>query len=369
MSHPMTDSATYLFYGAESDDAVVGIFDDGDGANALVPPGRPAHYVTLDDLPPAPAARPAHYDTAVAPSGLQGTYVDAMRYVTPPPGAPGVPSLHTPPPVVHRAAMGGPAAPPPPPALAPPPITPPPPPGKPASPFNARQIGTMGTVRELRHLGTDHHYERRGAVDPGGTMGTVRYLDAVKRRKYEVTMGAKILRTETGAELDTPTIYEHYKTTRPNIGSFTLGTRRDGTPFRQLAEWRRSALIWVCAVDEETDRPRFYTHVCRIHKFHHSSFAAGAGVIGAGEWVVRGGKLRAVSANSGHYRPDLSNFYNAVLHMAQAFRDGPEGGEGTQVLMYDRVDDQWVHRPVKQFIAAPSGNGRYFTHPSQVAAV
>ena len=116
-------------------------------------------------------------------------------------------------------------------------------------------------------------------------------------------------------------------------------------------------MIWVCAPEGELEVPAFYTHVCKAGRFHHSSLVAGDDVIGAGEWIVRDGKLCKVSANSGHYRPTMSCFYRAVLHMATAFQDD------TTVFLYDTVTDQWVDYRIRDFIAQPSCNGRYKVHP------
>jgi hypothetical protein len=38
----------------------------------------------------------------------------------------------------------------------------------------------------------------------------------------------------------------------------------------------------------------------------------------------------------------------------------------TQVFMYDRTDDAWVHRPVRDFLQNPGGGGRYAVHPHAV---
>ena len=75
---------------------------------------------------------------------------------------------------------------------------------------------------------------------------------------------------------------------------------------------------------------------------------AGGDVIGAGEWIVRKGKLWKISANSGHYRPTIDFLYRAVLHMSGAFQ------ADTTVFLYDNVDDKWVDYPIRQFISQPN---------------
>lgn len=68
----------------------------------------------------------------------------------------------------------------------------------------------------------------------------------------------------------------------------------------------------MCFVPEGKDSVSFYSHECRGGKFHHSSLSKGGKVVGAGEWIVEDGKLKKVSANSGHYQPTMDYLYNAV---------------------------------------------------------
>ena len=49
-----------------------------------------------------------------------------------------------------------------------------------------------------------------------------------------------------------------------------------------------------------------------LGKFHHSSFLAGGPVLSAGEWAVKDGKVVAVTAKSGHYKPDEKMFYQML---------------------------------------------------------
>jgi len=117
-------------------------------------------------------------------------------------------------------------------------------------------------------------------------------------------------------------------------------------------------LIWVALFDKATGRHRFYTHVCKLAKFHHSLFGAGKSVAGAGEWVIVDGRLSLITANSGHYRPDMNLFAQAVRWMTPALQ------ESTNVVLFDKNEDKYVARSAAQLLAAPSGGGRYFVHAS-----
>ena len=161
-----------------------------------------------------------------------------------------------------------------------------------------------------------------------------------------------------GMVFDTQEIKQHFANKKPgSVGSADLGADKKGKTFPTPAEWNDAALLWVCAPDPEDDKPVFYSHVGKPHRFHHSSMVDGGDVIGAGEWIVKKGKLWKISANSGHYQPTIDFFYRSVLHMFTAF-DGD-----TTVFLYDSVDDKWVDYPIRLFISAPTANNRYWTHP------
>ena len=178
----------------------------------------------------------------------------------------------------------------------------------------------------------------------------------MRRDRYQVEIGATILRRKM--VFDTKEIKQHFKHKHNHtISAADLGWNKDHDYFQTPQEWIDEALIWVCAPDRETDKPAIYSHVCKLQRFHHSSLVAGSTVIGAGEWIVRQGKLWKISANSGHYRNRIDAFYRAVLHMSGAFNDD------TTVFLYDSEDDVWVDYPIAKFINAPTGGDRYRTHP------
>ncbi|HEX4932729.1 MAG TPA: hypothetical protein VFV33_06075 [Gemmatimonadaceae bacterium] len=237
------------------------------------------------------------------------------------------------------------------------------------SAFNSVVPGAGGAEKnKLRPLQHGHGEARKpdaSGVVPRKAPG-VRYLDHAKRKKYEVTIGQSIAYTMDGRQLDTPSVRKHYEASRKDIGAANWGSplttnSKGGVGksglFKPLDGWR-GALIWVC-VEGENGIPRFYSHVCKIGVFHHSSFNSGGAVMGAGEWLVEGGKLRLVSANSGHYRPNMSIFVRALRYMTEAFQ------VDTQVALYDKQDDGWVHLPVREFLNNPK-TGRYFVHPQAV---
>ncbi|QJR36330.1 hypothetical protein [Gemmatimonas groenlandica] len=185
-------------------------------------------------------------------------------------------------------------------------------------------------------------------------------------------MGARILYAIDDIVFDTESVRENAKKTEGIFGkTWKLSMANWGKPFgatgaklrkedgtfAAVGGWKTKSLIWVIAPDKLENRARFYSHVCKGGKLHHSSFNEGKSVLGAGEWIVEDGKLLKVSANSGHYRPDLAVFTQSVRLMTEALH--PE----TVVTMYDRTTDAWVDRDIKDFLAKPGGEGRYKVHP------
>jgi hypothetical protein len=66
---------------------------------------------------------------------------------------------------------------------------------------------------------------------------------------------------------------------------------------------------WIWVLDRQR---RLYVHAKRRGTFHHSSFVEGGEVLSAGGLDADGGRIRRLTADSGHYRPSLDNFMATV---------------------------------------------------------
>jgi hypothetical protein len=214
---------------------------------------------------------------------------------------------------------------------------------------NVNGVSPTAPARIPGHLGPQY---------VGENDRNVKYIRDVKtmREKYAVEIGASMKRRTFVFETQTIKRQFRQKPTY-HLSSAKMGNDRSGNEFQQPNEWIDEALIWVCAPDPATNQPAFYSHVCKGGRFHHSSFVSGGDVIGAGEWIVRGGKLCKISANSGHYLPTIDLLHRSVLNLAAAFQSE------TKVYLYDRVADKWVDYPIVDFVNNPSNGNRYKTHP------
>lgn len=228
------------------------------------------------------------------------------------------------------------------------------PPAPPASSGAAPTASSKGGL-----LGLDERTAKRDR-----RLGVKYYSDAAERRaKYQVEIGWRLKRRGThfdSRELKERFAQKYQDRTDRELGMALLGRDRSGQPFPLPQDWVESGCIWVCVPDGRGGAD-FYSHVGKLRRFHHSSLIGGGGVICAGEWIVRNGSLLKISANSGHYRPPLSALHQAVLHLTMAHQ------VKTTVFLYDKQDDVWVDYPVSRFVANPSGNGRYTTHPDRPA--
>jgi hypothetical protein len=186
-----------------------------------------------------------------------------------------------------------------------------------------------------------HEYDRLNHV--------ARYVDA-QRQPFVVKIESTMTRLD-GQVLDTGTI----KSLLPPQGAAKLGAA-NGVEFPVPDDWRDEGVMWVCMCPPGSDDVTFYSSVCQLKQVHHSSFGTD-GVICAGEWIVRKGKLKKISANSGHYRPTLDALYRAVLHLSCARQ--PD----STIFLYDTKLKVWADVNWGDFIAKPSGGGRYSTHP------
>jgi hypothetical protein len=209
--------------------------------------------------------------------------------------------------------------------------------------------GPGGDVLLIRKMGGQYKDEATRTTRP------VRHItDAQKLLKYQVDMGARITHAgprNHGQQVDTKSVFDKYINLYYNHP--TKAGENEPATADMTSPLAGRALIWVCVFDESAQAVKFYTHVCKQDRFHHSSFVASKGVLGAGEWVIEQGALKLVSGISGHYKPDLSLFHQSVMKMANSWN------QHTKVCMWDGQENEWAERPVVEFKGNPSGGGRY----------
>ncbi|KAL6327098.1 hypothetical protein AAG906_014342 [Vitis piasezkii] len=80
---------------------------------------------------------------------------------------------------------------------------------------------------------------------------------------------------------------------------------------------------------------RLYAGQKRKGLFHHSSFLAGGATLAAGRLMAEGGKLRSVSAYSGHYRPTDGNLSSFLVFL----KEHGVNLDGVQVCSYKTVEE------------------------------
>ncbi|HLK66372.1 MAG TPA: hypothetical protein VKU19_23220 [Bryobacteraceae bacterium] len=204
----------------------------------------------------------------------------------------------------------------------------------------------------------------------------VKYLTDQDERvdKYWVRLGQNM--TRRGTQFDTASIKKYFfdksqDNNRPlkygnQPAQLAIAQMRNGGSVHKagdlMYEWAWNSLIWVLAVKPGSNTGQgalacFFSHVGKGGRFHHSSFMAGGKVICAGEWIVEAGRLRKISANSGHYRPPLGAFHRAVNAMASAWH------ADTEVLLWNDRTKTWEYVNVRVFVRDPTGGGKWKTNP------
>ena len=239
--------------------------------------------------------------------------------------------------------------------------------------FGPGQLPDPKTV-PLKGLADRSHWDEQ-------TRGVNYIADKQKlRSKYEVKIGYVLTRRlETFDTRQIKATFAHRRGTdtaflspedkvkpfspkqRSKLGAAFLGrtAEESNTTWKLLGrEWGIQSLIWVCSLPKGRTLPAFYSHVGKLHRFHHSSFLEGGDVIGAGEWIVEKGQLRKISANSGHYQPTVDMLHRSVLYMAAAWRTD------TVVLLWNTIEDGWEEVPVVVFKDNPTGGGKWKAHPN-----
>jgi hypothetical protein len=210
------------------------------------------------------------------------------------------------------------------------------------------QIATAGIVAPVAAKAMEGHKgeNKKGVVYPS-------VEDRYK--KFSVKPGASLKWGEKNLLLDTQEYKKQYLHLYEKSGQQLPDIGMANGLNEQTFLWGMQSMIWACVLDE--GQYRFFTTLPRIDLVHHSSLVAGKDVVGAGEWIVRSGMLRAISANSGHYRPTIDHLHKSVLALSSAWNSE------TMVMLYDPKSSKWVYVPVKEFAEFPSGkDGRLKVH-------
>jgi hypothetical protein len=220
-----------------------------------------------------------------------------------------------------------------------------------------------GPIGPPRQYGPDVVIHKKGADYAGEEQRGVEYTPLAQRvLNYKVVVAGKMTRGTSFEVLDTPSFKMRAvkEFGASNIGNATLDQQASQNGL--AVEWARNALIWVCVPIDAKDAKQsvFYSHVCRPGAFHHSSLAGGREVLGGGEWIVESGKLKKISANSGHYQPSLGSLHQCVLALAPAWQ--PD----TTVFLWNKDTRLWEDVPVNAFAKDATGGGKYKAHPRSV---
>ena len=112
---------------------------------------------------------------------------------------------------------------------------------------------------------------------------------------------------------------------------------------------RNGWAVWVCSMPTIDPGGKFgafvfsYTHNAGYD--HHSSVLGGAPVMAAGEWVVKNGKIIAMTGKSGHYMPKWENLHRFVVRFGDVPGDAIirpnmlDHANGTSTIKFYRVSD------------------------------
>lgn len=216
--------------------------------------------------------------------------------------------------------------------------------------------------KPLPKYGADMKIHQKDESYAGEEQRGVEYTKLSERvTRYKVGISGQMTRGAAGEILDTPALkLKAIQEFGSNIGAANIVPDSGSSPAldAMVKEWSEKSLIWVCIPIDLKDARQsvFYSNVCRPGAFHHSSLGAGREVLGAGEWIVESGKLKKISANSGHYQPSLTSLHQSVLVLTSALQ--PD----TTVLLWNKKSDQWEDVPVNNFIKDPGGAGKYKSH-------
>lgn len=157
---------------------------------------------------------------------------------------------------------------------------------------------------EDKGLGMGAKRRRRGLIKTHKNVRT-RYLNKVERRAYRITIEGGVFKNVLGQPLDSSGAQGF---TRGNVSGliFVMSQRGKMYAADMVAEYDAGGFDAANKVVKPGTN--------EVLAFHHSSFKAGKAVAGAGEIVVKAGKLEMMTDASGHYRPDARQTLQVMKH-------------------------------------------------------
>jgi hypothetical protein len=187
-------------------------------------------------------------------------------------------------------------------------------------------------------------WKKVSLADLKGEKNMVNYLDMEMRQKYVIEPGTDGL------------LYSR----EPDPAGFKFNQALFDTAMSTAAFGGRSKkAIWI-----QGPSGRFYSsNESKAGKFHHSSFLAGREVKAAGDWEVDHGKLKTISATSGHYRPPLEAVRGALADLQATSK---------QILGWGAIVEVYKNGvltpvPVKEFLDNSEKDKAYLSQFKPVA--
>lgn len=93
------------------------------------------------------------------------------------------------------------------------------------------------------------------------------------------------------------------------------------------------------AIFVQSPKRDFYSASHKMGEFHHSSFLSGASVRSAGEWIVKQGDIKWLSAKSGHYKPEMYHYVQGIQYL----KDNGAISAQTTARVYDNQGAMNLH--------------------------
>lgn len=166
----------------------------------------------------------------------------------------------------------------------------------------------------------------------------VKYLsDEDTRDRYWVEIkGGRLLRKfrrvdANRTNLDTKTLVDHVKAKYPGMNF--------------------EAIFVLSPAD------KFYSHVVKLGRFHHSSLLGGTAIKSAGEWGVEDGKLKWINGKSGHYRPEQARFVDGLEILS---RSGVLATDAVVRLYNSYSGKRAAEEGIADFLSHIKASGQYY---------
>lgn len=202
-----------------------------------------------------------------------------------------------------------------------------------------KQLAKLMAIRDI-HRGNNPEFipglsPKRLKLDPGKMVipATANYQDTNDKLIKKLLVDGELLDVNQNDKMKDRAnthFFRPYGRNRYRVHIYQGLFYQHGKPFDTSAFIAHEKAGYAAFTLNANGELSVFQHEGNLIKTKHSSMNSGSPVVGAGELVIKNGKLITINTYSGHYQPTLFNVYRTLQHFAD------KGIDLTETMIFTR---------------------------------